>query len=189
MSMSALFTKNPRRGHETEAVEHQASMTGDINNSTSPDQVASSLQAPVTLRMDIRLERDDALPAIAGFLRCEEQHSDSPVMYMNVQMVMAPEHDCADGSVQEMTRDDRKRLIITSLMHEFGHVLESYMRLPVNEEAIEKACADWEAAYMKASRHSQGEYDSPENSGCRGEDDSCAAQGNPKLTDAGGNHV
>lgn len=97
--------------------------------------------------MTIRLERDDALPAFAGFLRCEEQHSETPVVFVNVQLIMAPEHECRDGTVQKMTREDRKRLLVTSLMHEFGHVLESYFRLPVNEEAIEKACEEWETAY------------------------------------------
>lgn len=101
--------------------------------------------------MQIRLERDDSLPAFAGFLRCEEQHSESPVVLVNVQMIMAPEHECNDGTTQEMSREDRKRLLVTSLMHEFGHVLESYFRLPVNEEAIERACEDWEQAYMKSA--------------------------------------
>lgn len=97
--------------------------------------------------MAIRLERDDSIPAFAGFLDCCPPGADNHVILMNVQAVMAPAYEYEDGSPAPMTRDERKRTIITSLMHEFGHALEKQFSLPVNEESIEAACEAWERAY------------------------------------------
>ena len=110
-----------------------------------PSGFAAMPGSPISLQ--IRLERDDAIPAFGAFLRCEAQHDESPVVLLNVQACMAPEAEADDGSPVPMTREDRIRLVITSIMHEFGHALESHFRLPVNEAHIEKACADWETAY------------------------------------------
>ena len=101
--------------------------------------------------MEIRLERHDEIPAFGAFLRCEEQHDQSPVIYLNVFACMVPELVDEDGGAVPMSREARKRLIIQSLMHEFGHALESYFRLPVNEEVIEAACSAWEKAYEAAN--------------------------------------
>lgn len=105
--------------------------------------------------MAIRLERADEIPAFGGFLRCEAQHDNSPVIVLNVQWCMAPELADEDGAPVPMTREDRKRLIITTLMHEFGHALESHFRLPVNEEAIDAACMQWEEAFEAAEKNTQ----------------------------------
>lgn len=105
-------------------------------------------------QMQLRLEREDSLPAFGAFLRCEAQHDESPVIALNVQALMMPEAEDEAGNTVEMTREDRTRAIITTLMHEFGHALESYFRLPVNEEAILKACEEWDAAYAAAKEAS-----------------------------------
>ena len=109
--------------------------------------VAAGAIGSVPLSLDIRLERNDSIPAFAGFLRCEQQHEGSHVIVLNVQACMAPDAEFEDGSTQRLTREDRKRLVITSLMHEFGHALEAHFRLPVNEVAIEGACEAWESAF------------------------------------------
>ena len=103
------------------------------------------------ITLNIRLEREDDMPAFGAFLRAEEQHDDSAVVLINVQAVMHPEPTDVDGNATPMSRDDRKWLLVSTLMHEFGHVLESYLRLPVNEEAIEKACQEWDSAYLRAA--------------------------------------
>lgn len=108
--------------------------------------------------LSIRLEREDGIPAFGGFLRCEKQNDASPVIFLNVQACMAPEmpsEDPANPGVIEplaMSREERKRLIISTLMHEFGHALESHFRLPVNEDAIEKACEEWEQKFHNENR-------------------------------------
>jgi len=102
------------------------------------------------MNLTIRLERNDNIPAFAGFLRCEPPHPDNHVIVMNVEACMGGLVDEEGGEIRQ-TSEERKRLVITSLMHEFGHALEAHFNLPVNEEAIEGACADWEAASAKAN--------------------------------------
>jgi hypothetical protein len=92
------------------------------------------LTKPNKLSMQIRLERNDAMPAFGAFLRCEAEHAESPVIFLNVEACMSLD----DASTEEI-----KRNIITTLMHEFGHAMESYFRLPDNEEAIDTAIDDW----------------------------------------------
>lgn len=101
------------------------------------------------MELNIRLERNDDIPAFGGFLRCECQGEHNHVILLNVRSCMAPSIPSDDETEVEMTREDRMQTIISSLMHEFGHVLESHFNLPVNEVAIEKACMDWENAYSK----------------------------------------
>lgn len=96
------------------------------------------------LLLRIELQREDNIPAFGAFLRCEEQSDESAVILLNVAACMCPEAQEEDGTLVAITREERKRLIISHLMHEFGHALESHFKLPVNEEAIEAACQDWE---------------------------------------------
>lgn len=104
------------------------------------------------MNIEIRLERDDTIPAMAGFLRCEPPDDNNNVILMNVAGIMLPEGEDEQGNPVPMSREVRLRGVIESLMHEFGHLLESHMRLPVNEDAIEKACASWESAFDKARK-------------------------------------
>lgn len=101
------------------------------------------------VKLEIKLARYDSLPAFGAFLRCEAEHEHSPTILLNVEACMAPDYLDEDGNSVELTREDRKRLIISTIMHEVGHALEQHFRLPVNEEAIEKACIDWEEAFAK----------------------------------------
>jgi hypothetical protein len=64
---------------------------------------------------------------------------------------MTPEMEDENGEPVPMSLEDRKRLIIESLMHEFGHALESHFQIPVNEDAIEAACMAWESAFNSAN--------------------------------------
>lgn len=104
------------------------------------------------LNLNIRLERDDSIPAFGGFLRCDcpDRDKDHAVILINVQAVMSPELESDDGSLVPMDREERKRLLITTLMHEFGHALESHLNLPDCEDAIESVCEAWEKAYYES---------------------------------------
>lgn len=103
------------------------------------------------MMLNIEIKRDDSIPAWGAYLRCEAQHEGSHVILANVQAIMAPSLKQEDGLEVPMSRDDRKRLLIITLMHEFGHALEKHMGLEVEEEAIEQACEEWERAYLEAS--------------------------------------
>lgn len=103
------------------------------------------------LQVTFTLVRDDSIPAFGGFLRCApECECKDNVVLVNVQGVMSPVLECEDGEMVHQTKEERKRLLITTLMHEFGHVLEKHFGLPDVEEAVEKACDEWEAQWRKA---------------------------------------
>lgn len=102
------------------------------------------------MKLELRLKRDDHLPAFGGFLRCEcpdPEHNNE--IYLNVAGIMSPVLLDEEGTELPQSREDRKRLLITTLMHEFGHALEAHFKIPMNEQAIERACADWERPYAE----------------------------------------
>ena len=99
------------------------------------------------LNLAIRLEREDSIPAFGGYLRCEcPDRAHNHVILLNVQAIMTPELFDEEGNSAPQSREDRKRNLITTLMHEFGHALEQHFKLPDNEAAVEAACAAWEAS-------------------------------------------
>jgi hypothetical protein len=102
------------------------------------------------LNMTIRLERNDDIPAFGGYLRCEPPCDGNHVILMNVSAVLSPYLEGEGGEKIEQTKEERKRLVITTLMHEFGHALEAEFGLPDSEEAIDKAIHEWELQWMKA---------------------------------------
>ena len=108
------------------------------------------------LELTIRLEREDDLPAFGAFLRCEEPSDNNAVVLLNVAALMDPVQIDETGQDVPMSREDRKIITIVSLMHEFGHALEKHFNLPENEEAIEKACEEWEKAYHNAEGNNIG---------------------------------
>jgi hypothetical protein len=111
----------------------------DIN----PEQPA----AIPPLQLTIQLHRDDTMSAFGAFLRCDCAGPNTPVVLLNVYACMAPVLQDSEGNPVELTREDRLRTVIGSLMHEFGHALEKHFDLPVNEEALEKVCAEWEGRF------------------------------------------
>ena len=134
-------------GRRTEAQVYERAWRDALARKAMAEEENCNEPTSLNFSMEIRLERHDEIPAFGAFLRCEEQHDKSPVIYLNVQTCMIPELESETGTIISMSRDDRKRLIIESLMHEFGHALESHFRIPVNEDAIESACIAWEIAY------------------------------------------
>jgi hypothetical protein len=121
------------------------------------------------LDLTISLKRDDSIPAFGAFFRCEEDHGQTPEIFLNVAGVMLPVED-EEGNELRQSAEDRTRLIITTLMHEIGHALEAHFRLPINEEHIERACEEWDSAYdnsklLSGNESSTGEP-SPTNPTC-----------------------
>jgi hypothetical protein len=108
-----------------------------------------------SLTLSIRLERDDRIPAWAAFLDCQPPGASNHVILMNVGAVMAPAVEYEDGSPAPQSRADRTRILITSLMHEFGHALEKQLHQPHQEEAIEAACEAWESIYTANTKRSE----------------------------------
>ena len=84
------------------------------------------------------------MPAFGAFLRCDCDQAHDAVILLNVFACMSPQTVDEFGEAVQMTREDRLRAVITTLMHEFGHALEQHFKLPVNEAALEKATEEWE---------------------------------------------
>jgi len=100
-----------------------------------------------TLQLTIQLHRDDTIPAFGAFLRCDCGKPHGEVVLLNVYACMAPVLQDESGADVQITREDRLRTVIGTLMHEFGHALEKHFELPVNEEALEKVNAEWEERF------------------------------------------
>jgi len=95
------------------------------------------------MNLSIQLQREDSMPAFGAFLRYDQPQPFHTIL-LNVEAVMHPEYE--DGPVDDWTNEDRKRIIITTLMHEFGHALEAHFNIPDCEQAIENACMEWDNA-------------------------------------------
>jgi len=89
--------------------------------------------------MKIRVNRGDSLPAVGAYLRnMEGPVDDEPLIVINVDYLLGELVD-EDNNPVEFTTDDRKRAIVETIMHEFGHVLEHWFNLEVSEQEIESA--------------------------------------------------
>ncbi|MCW5558170.1 MAG: hypothetical protein KIT22_10115 [Verrucomicrobiae bacterium] len=124
------------------------------NPDVNPHNEAQPGNLPTCLH--IRLERDDSIPAFGAFLRCEPPCDENPVILLNVDALMSPALVDGDGSPVPMDNEERKRNIITTLMHEFGHALEEHFGVPVNEGAIEAACQKWDELHEWRQRQGGG---------------------------------
>lgn len=109
----------------------------------------------IKLDIHVRLERDDGIPAWGGYFQCVPPSPRNHVILLNVTALMSP--NCVDdqGQPVEMSRKERKRTMVTTLMHEFGHVLERHFRLAHNEEEIEKACEAWESRFAEVEKEAK----------------------------------
>jgi len=67
------------------------------------------------LRLQLRLERDDAIPAFGAFLACEPPCDDNHVILLNVEALLSPTLVDEDGSPVDMSREERKRGVIASM--------------------------------------------------------------------------
>lgn len=93
--------------------------------------------------MRIQVLRNDHLPAFGAF-HCPPpgEHPDVGLILLNVEACLGGFAD-EDGNEVPMDSADKKRLMIETLMHEFGHALEHHFGLGDDETAIEAAIASW----------------------------------------------
>jgi hypothetical protein len=95
------------------------------------------------IKMTVTVIRSNNLPSFGAFLdygadtRC-------PVVLLNVEATAGGIVYDWDGKRVPMTRPERKRMLVTTLMHEFGHALERHFALKANEQEIDRAIRSWE---------------------------------------------
>ena len=76
------------------------------------------------------------------------------ILYLNVEAILKSEWEDDEGNSVEAKESDRLNVLITTLMHEFGHALEKELRMEFNEQLIEGACADWESRFKESGEES-----------------------------------
>ena len=94
----------------------------------------------------LRVHRDDSIPAFGGWC-AGSLKADEPTILLNVAACLLP---CVDGDGAEVhqTIEAKKWLMISTLMHEFGHALQEFFDLEFTEERIEELVADYELHYL-----------------------------------------
>jgi hypothetical protein len=92
--------------------------------------------------MRISVYRNDDIPAFGAYLRKDGPPANTPIILINVEALFSEFID-ENGNVEPATVYDRKRFLIETMMHEFGHVIEHFLGLEDNEEEIERAIASW----------------------------------------------
>lgn len=121
---------------------------------TTPDFVAvpdhRSTTAPATSLSHhvrkIRVYRDDSIPAFGAWCAGSLKEGE-PTLLLNVAACLIP---CVleDGTDVNHTVEEKKWLMISTLMHEFGHALQEFFDLEFTEEGIEKIADDYERHYL-----------------------------------------
>jgi hypothetical protein len=108
----------------------------------------------IKFKLNIKFKADNDIPAFGAYFHPSVNPDDHNIL-LNVQACFSTQHHTADGEVVPMTREDRTMLVIASMMHEFGHALESHFRMPLNERFIEKACEAWESKYYEQQNNTE----------------------------------
>jgi hypothetical protein len=100
--------------------------------------------------MKLTIVRNNDIPAF-GAWHCPPlgEPVEEGVILLSVEACFGPLLDEAGNEVP-MDSEERKRLVIETLMHEFGHALESHFCLPDNEAAMEAAISSWKSRLLKS---------------------------------------
>jgi hypothetical protein len=99
----------------------------------------------------ISIYRHDDLPAFGAYLRSDGPPDNHPLICINVPAIFDNFVDDSGNDVP-CALEDRKRLMVETLMHEFGHAMEHFLGLEVNEMAIENAVESFRPPNAQTSR-------------------------------------
>jgi len=88
----------------------------------------------------IKIIRDDSIPAFGAW--CSGSLPNEPTILLNVEACFSDMQD-EQGNLIAYTSEDKKRIAIETLMHEFGHALEEFFKLEFNEDEIERICQSY----------------------------------------------
>ena len=99
----------------------------------------------------IKIIRDNSIPAFGAWCAGSIAAND-PTILLNLEV-------CFDDLVDEegndiiQTTEDKKRIVIETLMHEFGHALEEFFNLEFNEDEIERICTSYQSVNQSIPAH------------------------------------
>lgn len=97
---------------------------------------AAPTEGPERANLHIRIEKDDEIPAFAGFAYHPDQ-GDERLVLLNVFASFMAARDAGESV---------KEIMVESLMHEFGHILEEWFGLEFSEERIEAIVQSYQQA-------------------------------------------
>lgn len=100
------------------------------------------------------VHRNDDLPGFGGFLRpCHPSVAQILPMsiILNVGSLFSPTLTDESGGAVSVTPKERIRNVITTLMHEVGHALESHFNEDLGEESIDAIITGWERQWRTGS--------------------------------------
>lgn len=90
----------------------------------------------------VRVWRDDSIPAFGAW--CAGSLKDgNPAVLLNVEACLSP---CVteDGEEVKSSVEEKKWLMITTLLHEFGHALQEFFGMEFEEDRLERIVEEYE---------------------------------------------
>lgn len=105
--------------------------------------------------VSIKIARADDLPGFAAYLAGTVHREGQTTIDLGENqglVLLNVEANFDDSSLEDengedvsFTVEEKKRNLIASLMHEFGHSLEDFFRLEFDEDWIERVVESWES--------------------------------------------
>jgi len=89
--------------------------------------------------MKLTIIKDDTIPAFGGFLQGSAKQGEPTILFNCKLHFNSGELEYEDGTSVSLQAEEKKRMVIETLMHEFGHALEEYMDLEFDEGWIDQA--------------------------------------------------
>lgn len=96
-------------------------------------------QKALTGRLQLKVVRDDSIPAFGAWCACtcESGCPHQNTILLRLDAVFGP-LEYEDGTpCPPMTPAEHKEVLLSTLMHEFGHALEQFLGEEFSEERIE----------------------------------------------------
>ena len=88
--------------------------------------------------MKIEIKKYDGLGALGGFAQGSVKDGTGIILINTKALFKDGELVFEDGSAVKMDAEERKRILIETVMHEFGHALEEFLDSEFDEDFIER---------------------------------------------------
>ena len=89
--------------------------------------------------MKIEIKKYDGLGALGGFAQGSVNNGKGIILIDTKSIFKDGELIYEDGETVVMDNNEKKRVLIETIMHEFGHALEEFFEAEFEEDFIEQA--------------------------------------------------
>jgi len=103
-------------------------------------------------KLKFKIVRADGFEGYAGYMQGSINNKEPMILefdpgcallLLNVEATFGENSMLFDDGTTSPPPEDKKRHIISALMHEFGHALEEHFALEFNEDWIERVVESW----------------------------------------------